>query len=128
MEESLKKHLKNLGYLYFAYAHLTDENLEDVEIDAIKKRLLKRAGEEQISIDQLVNEIIHWYNSSADHRFEIINSIAGSIHFNIQNKDEKRSILDDLVSIGKSDDDFSNLEKEFISRLKTAWELDYNLS
>lgn len=127
MDEPLKKYLKNLGYLYFAYAHLTDQNLEDVEIESIKNQLAKRTGSEQIDIDKLIDEIIHWYNTSTDHRFEVINSIAGSIHFNIQSKVEKQSILEDLVSIGKSDNEFSDVEKEFVSRLKNAWELDFEI-
>lgn len=125
MDEPLKKYLKNLGFLYFAYAHLTDQNLEDVEIESIKMQLLKRSGDEAINIDQLIDEIIHWYNTSADKRFEVINSIAGSIHFDIKNTDEKKSILQDLVSIGESDSDFSDIEKEFIGRLSAAWEIDF---
>ncbi len=114
--------LKNLGYLYFAFAHLTDEVLDDAEINSIRERLHRRAPEmDEKELDILLRNIEHWYNNSAENRQVVIQTLIGEIHFEVDDPALKKSIIEDLESIAKSDHNFSSNEEEFIRALSAAW-------
>lgn len=117
--------LKNLGYLYLAFAHLTDEVLEESEIDSIKERLHRRAPEmSDLDLTKLMANIELWYNNSSENRQDVIRMLVGEIHFEVEDESVKRSIIDDLESIAGADHTISANEETFIKNLSSAWGLN----
>lgn len=114
--------LKNLGYLYFAFAHLTDEVLDDSEIGSIKERLHRRAPKmNKNELDNLLANIELWYNNTSENRSEVLQQIIADIHFEIDDQQLKKSIIEDLESIAGADHTISENEDIFIRNLSSAW-------
>lgn len=128
MNDDKKVLLNNLGYLYIAFAHLTDANLQQSELEEIKSKLIERAPD--LSYDEVTNlldDAIQWYNKSADERLRVVNTIAEAIHYDIEEASIKISILDDLVAIAKADGNYQFEEKAFVNVLSSAWGIDYSV-
>ncbi|GMU86373.1 MAG: hypothetical protein AMXMBFR48_16150 [Ignavibacteriales bacterium] len=122
-----RKNLKNIGYLYLAFAHLTDSELSEKELNEILKQLRKYTAEfSEAEFDRFLEETMRWYNDTADNRVEMVQMIAGKIHYEVDNV-LKESFLKDLVAIAKADDDFIEAEKNLINTLSNAWGLDVKL-
>lgn len=118
--------LRHLAYLFLSFAHLSDFELLPEEIAEAKVRLQNYTDPSaDTNIDNLMEEVIHWYNSSADTRLQVVNSIAVTFNFDLPEKEMKLSILEDLVSIGKADNNYIESEKEFIRMLSKAWNISF---
>lgn len=118
--------LRHLGYLFLSFAHLSDFDLAPEELAEAKNCLTKYIDPaSNTNVDTLMEEIVHWYNSSADTRLQVVNSIAVTFHFELPDKSVKRLILNDLVAIGKADNNYIEAEKQFISMLSTAWSIEF---
>lgn len=123
-----RKNLKNIGYLFLAFAHLTDSELSEKELNAILKQLRKYAeGFSEAEFDRFLEETMRWYNDTADSRVEMVQMIAGKIHYEVEDVHLKESFLKDLVAIANADDDFIEAEKNLINTLSNAWGLDVKL-
>ncbi|MBV6512095.1 MAG: TerB family tellurite resistance protein [Ignavibacteriales bacterium] len=123
-----RKNLKNIGYLFLAFAHLTDSELSEKELNAILKQLRKYAeGFSEAEFDRFLEETMRWYNDTADSRVEMVQMIAGKIHYEVEDVNLKESFLKDLVAIANADDDFIEAEKNLINTLSNAWGLDVKL-
>ncbi|GAB1348794.1 hypothetical protein MASR1M107_10070 [Ignavibacteriales bacterium] len=119
--------LKNLGYLYLAFAHLSDTNLSEEETWEIKRILTERAeGTEFKEISSLWDDVVGWYNKSADQRIQVVYSIAAKLNVDLETEKEKGEILDDLLSIANADEDLAESEKSFIRSLAEAWGIDFS--
>ncbi|MCC6549671.1 MAG: TerB family tellurite resistance protein [Ignavibacteriaceae bacterium] len=122
-----RKNLKNIGYLYLAFAHLTDSELSEKELNEILKQLRKYTAEfSETEFERFLEETMRWYNDTADSRVEMVQMIAGKIHYEVDDV-LKESFLKDLVAIAKADDDFIEAEKNLINTLSNAWGLDVKL-
>jgi len=120
--------LKNLGYLYLAFAHLSDTVLSEEETEEIKRILSKRSeGTDLKEISSLWDDIVGWYNKSADQRIQVVYSIAAKLNVDLETDIEKGAILDDLLSIANADQDLADNEKSFIRSLAEAWGIDFSL-
>lgn len=120
--------LKNLGYLYLAFAHLSDTVLSEEETGEIKRILSKRSeGTDLKEITSLWDDIVGWYNKSADQRIQVVYSIAAKLNVDLETDMEKGAILDDLLSIANADQDLADSEKSFIRSLAEAWGIDFSL-
>lgn len=120
--------LKNLGYLYLAFAHLSDTVLSEEETGEIKRILSKRSeGTDLKEITSLWDDIVGWYNKSADQRIQVVYSIAAKLNVDLETDIEKGAILDDLLSIANADQDLADNEKSFIRSLAEAWGIDFSL-
>lgn len=120
--------LKNLGYLYLAFAHLSDTVLSEEETGEIKRILSKRSeGTDLKEISSLWDDIVGWYNKSADQRIQVVYSIAAKLNVDLETDMEKGAILDDLLSIANADQDLADNEKSFIRSLAEAWGIDFSL-
>jgi len=120
--------LKNLGYLYLAFAHLSDTVLSEEETGEIKRILSKRSeGTDLKEISSLWDDIVGWYNKSADQRIQVVYSIAAKLNVDLETDIEKGAILDDLLSIANADQDLADNEKSFIRSLAEAWGIDFSL-
>lgn len=126
MVEVNKPLLRHLAYLYLSFAHLTDSELSEDELVVAKERLRKYASPD-IDIEKLMTEVIHWYNSSSETRLQVVNSIAVTFHFEMQDREFKQSILRDLVSIAKADKKFLPAERQFIEVVAKAWNIDFTI-
>ncbi|MBE2279599.1 MAG: TerB family tellurite resistance protein [Ignavibacteriaceae bacterium] len=121
------KYLRNLGYLYLAFAHLSDSVLSDSEMAEIIQVLRVRTGANDFEEAQkLMNDVIDWYNKSAENRLQIIAFIAKEIHIKTEDPQAKVAIIEDLISIAKADTIVNETERNFINSLISAWELNYN--
>ena len=111
-----------------SFAHLTDLHLLQEELEEIKKSIVKYIPEEDdFDIDSFMEEILYWYNSTSTERLQVVNSIAVNLNFEIQDKEIKKGILEDLASIGKSDFDFIENEKAFIRLLGSSWGVEFEV-
>jgi len=120
--------LKNLGYLYLAFAHLSDTVLSEEETEEIKRILSKRSeGTDLKEISSLWDDIVGWYNKSADQRIQVVYSIAAKLNVDLETDIEKGAILDDLLRIANADQDLADNEKSFIRSLAEAWGIDFSL-
>lgn len=128
MEQITASVLRHIGYLYLSFAHLSDGELLNEEYEEAKVRIKKYIPEDiDTDPERLMEEVLHWYNSTADSRLQVVNSIAVTFQFEIPDKSLKTSLLEDLVSIGKADQDFIENEKEFIRVLSKAWEIPFEV-
>jgi lysyl-tRNA synthetase class I len=126
MNDEKRALLNNLGYLYLAFAHLTDADLKQAELDSIKSKIHSRAPEfTSNEVNDLLEDAINWYNKTADERLKVVNTIASAIHYEIEDVEIKTSILDDLVAIAQSDGNYQFEEKAFVNVLGQAWGIDY---
>jgi len=123
-----KKNLKNIGYLYLAFAHLTDSDLSEKEMNQILTLLGKHAkGLSKAEFEHFTAETLQWYNSTSESRIEMVQMIAGKIHYEVEDLDLKEAFLRDLVEIANADDDFIDAERNFINTLSNAWGLNVKL-
>jgi lysyl-tRNA synthetase class I len=126
MNDEKRALLNNLGYLYLAFAHLTDANLQESELLSIKSKIHSRSPEfTSDEVNDLLDDAITWYNKTADERLKVVNTIASAIHYEIEDVEIKTSILDDLVAIAQSDGNYQFEEKAFVNVLGQAWGIDY---
>lgn len=112
--------LKNVAYLYIAFAHLTDSDLSDEEQNEIER--LVTAFDPSIdtaAVEFTLQAAYHWYNTTAEGRLPVVHNIAAAIH--TESESTKSKILSDLVSIAKADKKLDPREVDFINILSGAW-------
>lgn len=125
MTEESNKLLKNLGYLYLAFAHITDRNLSDEEMEMIRERLkAKDPSVTNEEITDILHDVTHWYNRTANNRAEVVQSIAGMIHYDFSNIEDKKKIIEDLREIANADHVFKDTESQMIEVFSKAWGID----
>jgi hypothetical protein len=125
--------LHALGYLYLAFAHLTDRNLSSPELTTIRSKLVKwmtAAGKELVVEDfnTFVHEVAEWYSDTRDERFNVFQDIAFRIADDSRFDDAvKTQILKDLTEIAVADNQFGENEKGIINLLSETWNLDFSV-
>lgn len=113
--------LQDFALIYIAFAHGTDAELADNEVEIIAERM--RDWNYQADRDALVNAIkaaLREYLEDEDSR----SLEAAILHVKSAAPTAvKQVILDDLMDIAMADDVFKHAEGSFIKSLEDAWEL-----
>lgn len=119
-----RRYIKNLGYLYIAFAHLSDVDLSEDEIDRVKEILRERDGDlDPASAQLLIDEILEWYDKTSYQRHTVLNEIIKALHTDVDEA-EKKKIIHELREIAKADEHYLPEEANFINVLSTAFGLD----
>jgi len=116
-----------LSFLYLAFAHQTDGDLSDDERSVIRGKLNEWCPEESLdSISEYMDDAIDWYNGlDHDGRINEIATIATNLKDNGFTGDNRKAVLNDLVSIAKSDGSYDETEKKWVVILADCMGMQY---
>ena len=109
-----------LAFMYLTFAHYTDGEITDDEMSQIESKVKEWIGDDWIDAgvgdNSTLSEALDWYNSvDKDNRMDSFRQITKKWK-EISNWDHHllTLILDDLVSIAKSDGNYDDEEKRWI--------------
>jgi len=119
------------GFLYVAFAHLTDGKYKRVEQLTIWQSVSKWFNQdvERGDYSCVMDEVMEWYKSKLHDEdfenevFEIVECINDFLWFS---KQDKLQSLTDLKQIAVSDNRFLKKEKAWIRKIGTIWGLSRN--
>ena len=112
--------LHNLALLYIALAHSTDQDLSNIEVDAITERL---RGWEELGTGTVLSAFKHAMENytQADPEASVRDAIEV---LRMQLTQPQRTyIVQDLMDIAESDGRFLFKESTFIGRVAEAWDV-----
>lgn len=111
--------LRDLALIYIALAHSTDEQLDEVEVDAIAQRLHAWQAEvKEETVLSAIKDALEEY-LQRDARQEVQAAVV-----NVREaipQDLRQFIVDDLVGIAMADGRFIHEESSFIGEIAQAW-------
>lgn len=111
--------LHDLAVLYLALTHGTDSHLSDSEREAMRSQLHSWApGMDPMRIDHVLREAeLSYANGLAEERFA---ALLSRLHEGLDSEARER-VLADLRTLAAADNQVLSDEKNFISRVETAW-------
>lgn len=112
-----------LAFMYFTFAHLTDGELSDDELEVIQEKITEWGGD----VGANLKSAIDWYNScTAEERLNVLGVSTVSLKDVFEFEDANlRAVLDDLVAIAKADGKYDSVEKEWVRITAEALGLEY---
>lgn len=113
--------LRDLALIYIALAHSTDQDLSEVEVDAISDRL--RAWQSQVTEETVLSAIkdaLEDYTQESAHP-EVERAVR-RVRDELDQQ-QREMIVDDLTEIAMADDKFLYEEGSFIGDLARAWDV-----
>lgn len=115
-----------LAFLYLAFAHQTDGELDSAERTAIWKRMIGWLDKEitRVEFAKTMDETIEWYQSKMlDNAIvEDVYDIAERLtEFEWFNKKKRIDSLRDLQMIAMADNKFTDNEKKWIKQIAQIW-------
>ena len=118
--------MHDIALIYIIMGHSTDGDLQDAEIQA----MLSRLGEWEPDLDEeqlrsILRTALQYYSQGPD-RDDIQDSIA-SIKDALP-RSQRLIILDDLVTIARSDGSVTDAEREIVESLSSAWHIDVRIA
>lgn len=118
--------MHDIALMYLIMAHSSDGELVDVEI----KAMLERLGEWEPDLSEedlrgILRTALKYYGQSPDREDiqDSINSIKDALR-----RSQRLIILDDLITIAKSDGDVSDEERDIAESLSAAWHIDVRIA
>ncbi len=120
---------ESIAYLYVAFADLSDGDLSDVELDAIKEETKEWGGESQTNEEfrSAMLETLKWYRSNRDNevRSNVLTSIAETlVHQQWFGVEKRTKVVGDLINIASVDGKLHEGEKQWIQTIATSWGID----
>lgn len=117
------------AYIYLAFAHITDYDLSDVELQSIKEKIIFWGSEDQEMQDfrNIMHGAIKWYRSNTDeeYRINMVLEIATRLlHEPWFGVTQKNQVIGDLIDIAMVDEKIVEAEKDWIIKIATAWDID----
>lgn len=115
-----------LGFMFLTFAHFTDGDVTDSEMETIREKLSEWMADSDPTGINTLSETIDWYNSTGSARLDVLSYIAGRWREMSKWNDELITcILDDLVSIAKSDGRYDDEEKRWVNLIAKKLDIDY---
>lgn len=112
--------LQNLALIYLALAHSTDQELEDVEVDAIAEHLRSWQSASTRTLVGTIKDALDLYvREDADVR---VRTAVKAMHDRLP-VERRQAILNDLMDIAIADGKFLYEESSFINDLAHAWDV-----
>jgi uncharacterized tellurite resistance protein B-like protein len=115
--------LRDLALIYIALAHGADQDLEDVEVDAVAARLREwEAGALDATVLSSIKQALDEYVNDGE-QSEVM---AAARRVRLQtSREQRQQIVEDLVTIAMSDDKFLHAESRFIEELARLWDVHF---
>lgn len=118
--------LHDLGLIYLALAHSTDDDLSTPEIDAIIERLQDwKSGLNETDARNVVRTALSFYAEGPDETALQRSVLAVKTHLPII---QRLAALDDIVYVAEADGHLNDHEKTLIGSLADAWGLGVRLN
>ena len=118
--------LHDLGLVYLAMAHSTDDDLSTPEINAIIERLQDwKSGLNEADARNVVRTALHFYANGPDETALQRSVLAIKTHLPII---QRLAALDDLVYVAEADGHLNDHEKTLIGSLADVWGLGVRLN
>lgn len=118
--------LHDLGLIYLALAHSTDDDLSTPEIDAIIERLQDwKSGLNETDARNVVRTALRFYAEGPDETALQRSVLAVKTHLPII---QRLAALDDIVYVAEADGHLNDHEKTLIGSLADAWGLGVRLN
>ncbi len=116
------KLLESLAFLYLTFGHSTDGSLPAEEMRALADKLRARSPDIELpALGEILKGAVSKYTQTADKLATAKGMTAGLAA--VLEKDELRTILDDLEAIANADGDISDAEQEFITDTARVFEV-----
>lgn len=115
-----------LAFMYLTFAHFTDGDVTSDELSVIKTKV----GEwGEMDGNDAVSEAMDWYNScNGDQRANAMGYFSANIKEALGMTDDSlRTVLNDMVSIAKSDGKYDDEEKRWVEITAKNFGIEYEV-
>lgn len=117
--------MHDIGLICVVVAHSTDNELSEREIGAIIEKLHEwQPGMTEEEIRQIIRQALEFYATEPDK--EALSNSVQAIRDTLPVL-QRLALLDDLVYIARSDEEFTDSEREMITSLSQAWKITVRL-
>lgn len=113
--------LQDLALIYIAFAHGTDEDLSDDEVNVIAGRLNEWRDDTEFAtvLGAVKNAVDEYVRDDAS---DLVANAIRRIRLEVAPL-ARQAVIDDLMDIAMADDIFRHAESSFIKELEDAWDL-----